>query len=163
MHHTENVTEIRFITKCDRLVSCGFKSTKIWAIPLGQLLASVQNLADSKALTVKSAENDSRVLIGSDDSTITSLHLSTLGGGWHNLDTTLLQEKSPVDGYNLNCPSSMAFNKDATQIALAYRGYPLSVWSTTEHRLLGRCKRVLKDSPNHVPLVVSWITAKLVV
>lgn len=163
MHHTKNFIEICFNNQCDRLVSCGFETTKIWSIPSGQLLASVQNLAESKALTIAFAENDSRVIIGSDDSIVRYLHLSALDGCWHSLDTTLLQEKSPVEGCSLNCPSSKAFNKDITQIALAYRGYPLLLWSTNKPRLLGRCRRVVRDSPDHASLLVGWITAKRVV
>ncbi len=163
MHHTKNFIEICFNNQCDRLVSCGFETTKIWSIPSGQLLASVQNLAESKALTIAFAENDSRVIIGSDDSIVRYLHLSALDGCWHSLDTTLLQEKSPVEGCSLNCPSSKAFNKDITQIALAYRGYPLLLRSTNKPRLLGRCRRVVRDSPDHASLLVGWITAKRVV
>lgn len=157
MRHAEFVTEMCFNGKCDKLVSYGFKTTKIWAIPSGQLIADIPNPADNKALAITFTENDTRVLVGSDDKIVRHFYINAVEEGWHTLDPTLLQEKSLVEGGFITSPSYMAFNVDATQIAVAYRGYPLSVWATNAPRLIGRCRRVLKHQPDRARPSASWM------
>ena len=157
LHHAELVTVMCFNSTCDRLVSYGFKTTKIWAIPSGQLVAKVANPADSKALAITFARNDTRVLVASDDKLVRHLYINAIGTGWHNPEPDLLNENSPVEGGFITSPSFMAFNADATQIAVAYRGYPLSIWATNEPRLLGRCKRVTSHRADYARPSVSWM------
>lgn len=157
MRHAEFVSEMCFNSKCDRLVSYGFKTTKIWAIPSGHVVADIPNPTDSRTLAITFAESDTSVLIGSGDKVLRRFHVSAAEEGWHIPDPTLLQENSPVEGGFITSPSFMAFNADATQIAVAYRGYPLSVWATKEPRLIGRCRRVLQHRPDHARPSVSWM------
>ena len=157
MRHAEFVTDMCFNSKCDRLVSYGFKTTKIWAIPSGQVVADIPNRTDSRALAITFAENDTSILIGSDDKVLRYFNINAVNEGWHTLDPTILQEDSPVEGGFITSPSFMAFNADATQIAVAYRGYPLTIWATNEARIIGRCRRVLKHRPNQARPSVSWM------
>lgn len=157
MHHEEFVTEMCFNSKWNSLVSYGFKTTKIWAVPSGQLVADIPNPTDSRALAITFSENDTSVLIASDDKVLRQFYINSTENCWHTLDPTLLQENSPVERGFITSPSFMAFNTDATQIAVAYRGYPLTVWATNEPRLIGRCRRVLKHRPDHARPSVSWM------
>ena len=157
LRHAELVTAMCFNNMCDRFVSYGFRTTKVWAIPSGQLIAEVANPADSKALAMAFAGNDTTILVASDDKAVRRLYLNTVGSGWHNLEPDLLNERSPVEGGFITSPSCMAFNTDATQIAVAYRGYPLSVWATDKPHLLGRCKRVVSHRADHARPSVSWM------
>lgn len=157
MRHAEIVTGMCFNSTCDRLASYGFRTTKIWAIPSGQLITEVANPADSKALAITFAKNDTKIFVASDDKVVRHLHINTVGAGWHNPEPELLCENSPVEGGFITSPSFMAFNADATQIAVAYRGYPLSIWATNEPRLLGRCKRVVSHRADHARPSVSWM------
>ena len=157
MRHAELVTQMCFNSKCDRLVSYGYKTTKIWAIPSGQLIANVINPNSSRALTITFAENDAKVLIGSEDEKIRQLRIDEVGEGWHTRDLILLQEKHAVEGGIITSPSYMLFNPGASRIAVAYRGYPLSVWDTKEPRLIGRCKRVAQHRPNDGRPSIGWM------
>lgn len=157
LRHAELVTRMSFNSTCDRLVSYGFRTTKIWAIPSGQLVAKVANPADSKALAITFARNDTRILVASDDKVVRHLSINAVGLGWHNPEPDLLSENSAVEGGFITSPSFMVFNADATQIAVAYRGYPLSIWATDVPRLLGRCKRIIKDRANQARPSVSWM------
>ena len=157
LHHAEFVTVMCFDSTCDRLVSCGFRTTKIWAIPSGQLVLEVVNPADSKALAVTFAANDTEVLVASDDRAVRHLYINAIGSSWHNPEPGLLIDESPIEGGLITSPSFMAFNSDASQIAVAYRGYPLSVWATNETRLIGRCKRVVTPRANYPRPSVSWM------
>ena len=157
LRHSELITVMCFNSTCDRLVSYGFRTTKIWAIPSGQLIAKVTNPPDSKALAITFAGNDTRILLASDDKVLRHLYINAFGSGWHNLEPDFLSENTPVEGGFITSPSFMAFNADATQIAVAYRGYPLSIWATNEPRLLGRCKRVVSHRADHARPSVSWM------
>jgi len=157
MRHAELVTQMCFNSRCDNLVSYGFKTTKIWAIPSGQLIANVPNPANSKALTITFAEHDTKVVIGSDDKMIRELCIDDLEKGWHTRDHNLLEEKSAVQGGIITSPAYMVFNSDASRIAVAYRGYPLSIWDTIEPRLIGRCKRVAKHRPDDGRPSTNWM------
>ena len=157
MLHAEHVTEMCFNSTCDRFVSYGFKTTKIWAIPSGQLLGDVPNPSSSRALAITFAEKDTKVMVGSEDKLIRHLRMNSVEEGWHVIDPTLLKENSPVEGGFITSPSFMSFNADATQIAVTYRGYPLSVWATHEPRLIGRCRRLAKHRPDHARPSVSWM------
>ena len=157
LHHAELVTRMCFNSTCDRLVSYGFRTTKLWAIPSGQLIAEVANPADSKALAITFAGNDTKILVASDDKVVRHLYTNATGVGWEIPEPDLLNEDSPVEGGFITAPSFMAFNADATQIAVAYRGYPLSVWATDEPRLLGRCQRVIKHGIDRTRPSVSWM------
>ena len=157
LRHAEHIMTMCFNSRCDRLVSYGLRTTKVWAIPSGQLLISIHNPADNKALTITFAENDTKILIGSDDTIIRYFYVHDGNATWQVINTALLRETTQIDGGFITSPSCMAFNADATQIAVAYRGYPLSVWSTNEHMLIGRCKRVLEYRPDHGCPSASWM------
>ena len=161
--HAELVTVMCFNGKCDRLVSYGSRTTKIWAIPSGRLVAEAANPADSKALAITFAENGTRVMVASDDKVLRHLDTDRVGSGWYIPEADLFSEKSLLEGGVLNCPSLMAFNADATQVAVAYRGYPLSIWATNEPRLIGRCKRVVNHRAYHARPSVSWMAVDRIV
>ena len=141
MHHDEFVQDMCFTNDGKKLVSYGFRSTKTWNLPSGGLTATIPNPINVKALAIAVASNDTKVMIGSDDKRILQLDQSNIDQGWHDVDPALLQETSPIEGGILTSPSFIAFNSDATKVAIAYRGYPLSVWSTQEHHLFARCRR----------------------
>ena len=160
MRHAELVARMCFNSTCDRLASYGFRTTKIWAVPSGQLITEVANPAYSQARAITFARNDTKLFIASDDGVVRYLHINAVGVGWHIPEPELLGENSPVEGGFISSPSFMAFNGDATQIAVAYRRYPLSIWATNEPRLLGRCKRVVSHRADGARPSASWMAVK---
>lgn len=157
LRHAEHIRTMAFSSRTDKFVSYGLKTTKVWAVPLGELLVSVTNPEDSKAMAITFTENDTKIMTGSDDKIIRHFCVDDVTGGWQSLDPSLLRETSQVDGGFITSPCCMAFNADATQIAVAYRGYPLSVWAVNRPRLIGRCKRVVEHQPNHARPSVTWM------
>ena len=139
--HHEPVTAICFNSKGNKFVTYGLRSTKLWSIPSGQLLASTSNPAHSKAMAIVFAENDAKILTGSDDKMIRYLHSGDFKSGWHVLNDALLREIPQIEGTVVNSPMCIAFNGDATQVGVSYRGFPLSVWELNEARCIGRCRR----------------------
>ena len=156
LRHREPVLSMCFNVKGDKFVSYGLKSTKLWSTPSGDLLSSTPSPVDSKAMAIAFADRDTKVVCGSDDRTIRYLRTDEFGAAWQVVDAAILKEHSLPDGTNLNSPMCMAFNGDATQIGVSYRGFPLSVWATTEPRMIGRCKRAKELRADHGRPSTSW-------
>ena len=137
LSHEEYVLAIAFSANGNYLASYGFRSTKVWDVMTGKQLYRIENSGGSKALTVTFADNDSSILIGSDDKTIRKAELANAKAGWNVLDPRILKE-----GVTLTkSPNLMSVDLDATQVAIAYRSFPLSVWSLDPPEVVGRCKR----------------------
>lgn len=141
LSHQEHVSTMRFSNSGDILVSCGFRSTKFWKTSSGLPIHSIANPSDTKALDVSFAADDTSLLMGSDDRHVRKVSLDMVSVGWQILDSRILQEDSALDGVKRNSPCCMSFNGNATQVAVAYRGFPLSVWTLDRPRLVNRCKR----------------------
>jgi WD40 repeat protein len=155
-HHHEPVTTMCFNNKGDKLVTYGLRSSKLWSIPLGQLLSSISNPAHTKAMAIVFAEGDRKILVAGDDKVIRYIYTDNLDSGWQVLDPALLKEVSRIDGTVVNSPMWMAFNGDATQVGVCYRGFPLAVWSLTGSRCIARCKRTIKLRNDHARPSTSW-------
>ena len=141
LQHGEPVTALCFNGRGDELVSYGLRTTKLWSLPSGQNLSSVPNPVDVKAMTISFTDHEQKILTGSDDRKIRYFRVDNVCAGWQLLNPAPLQESAQIDGTALNSPMCMAFNSDGTQMGVSYRGFPLSVWTTSDFRLLGRCKR----------------------
>ena len=156
LRHQEPVTAFGFNNKGSELVTYGLQSTKLWAIPSGQLLSSTLNPADTKAMDIVFAENDTKILTGSNDKVIRYLCTNDFDSGWRVLNESLLKESSQIEGTVVNSPMCIAFNGDASQIGVSYRGFPLSVWSINESRCIGRCRRAKEFRNGHGRPSSSW-------
>lgn len=152
----EPVTAICFNNRGDKLVSCGLRFTKCWSVPLGQLLSTTSNPNNAKAMTIIFAENDTKILTGSDDRKIRYLRTSDFNVGWHVLSAKLLRESSSMEGTVIGSPMCIAFNGDATQVGVSYRGFPLSVWTLNSSQCIGRCMRAKGFPKDHARPSTSW-------
>ena len=162
LSHAEHITAIRFNSSYDKLVSYGLKTTKIWAVPSGQHLISVPNPLHRKALAIAFTENDTKIVAASDDKIVRYFYIDHAKEGWQSLDSSLLQETSQIEGAIDPSPRCMAFNMDATQIAIASKSYPLSVWTVNEPRLVGRCKRLGEHRQDSTHPPATWSTVERV-
>lgn len=141
LSHQEHVSAMCFSNSGDMLASCGSRSTKIWNIFTGRPIHSTANPWDTQALDVKFAADDTFMVMGSNDRHVRRLSLDTISSGWQILDSKIFQEDSALDGTKRNSPCCISFNNDVSQVAVAYRGFPLSVWTLDRPRLVNRCKR----------------------
>ncbi|OAQ90083.1 NACHT and WD domain-containingprotein [Purpureocillium lilacinum] len=94
-----------------RLATYGLKTTKLWTLPAGTLLASAASPAYSKATAMAFSVDNSRLLCGSDDNAIRVIDCNNFGKGWDFLNPDLLKETSQADG-PLNSPMCLAFSPD---------------------------------------------------
>ena len=156
LQHSEPVTAICFDSKGTQLMSCGLYNTILWSVPSGQPISSTTTPADSRAMSISFTENDTKIIVGSNDKAIRYLHTHDLSTGWHVSELALLREVSEIEGAVANSPMCMAFNGNATQVGVSYRGFPLSVWALDEARCIGRCKRVKDTADRRANSSTSW-------
>ncbi|KAL8781299.1 MAG: hypothetical protein Q9213_006074 [Squamulea squamosa] len=149
--HRENVCTINFTANGDKLVTYGFKTTRVWDVTSGRQLCKVKNPAIGRALHITFANHDTTLLTASNDKAVRIASLQDDPPIWSILDPRILKEETSI-----NSPSCMAFNGDATQIAVAYRKFPLSVWATEPAELIGRCRRTRRTTTVHPVERIVW-------
>ncbi|KAG8525535.1 uncharacterized protein KY384_009179 [Bacidia gigantensis] len=156
LQHREPITTFCFNNKGSKIVSYGLRTTKIWSVPSSELLSCIPNPRDIKAMSISFAENDAKILSGSDDRGIRYVRINAPEAGWQSLSDSLLKETSQIEGNIINSPMCMAFNGDRTQIGVSYRGFPLSVWALNEGYCIGRCKRAKSFRNDKARPSTSW-------
>jgi WD40 repeat protein len=134
--HGERVLTMRFSNGGDKLVTYGFRTTKVWNVSSARQMHSIANPVGTKALAIAFAAKDTAILTCSEDRVIRQLALSMPEEGW----SEILGDHE-FDSNHYNSPRCVAFNPEGTQIAMAYRGFPLSVWRVDFPGLIGRCER----------------------
>ncbi|KAL8964981.1 MAG: hypothetical protein Q9183_004100, partial [Haloplaca sp. 2 TL-2023] len=146
MVHGERVLCFRFSSSHEQCVTYGFRTTKVWDVESGRPIHSIANPTNAKALDVAFSSNDSAVLSCSDDRLVrlwsfkSARATEPIDSGWQILDVNL--KFSQGDDRQYNSPRRVVFNADSTQVAVAFRGFPLAVWDIPNEELLGLCERV---------------------
>jgi hypothetical protein len=149
LKHSELVLSIQGSKSGEKLVSYGYKTTRVWNIKTGWCLAVVNNPTKRRrphSIVFKEAQN--KVVVCGEDRCIRSFnipaensdHEASTQLGW-NTDTTIMEriEHDTV----VNFPMCSALNSNATMVAFCYRNHPLTVWRITHPtqaaELVGQC------------------------
>ena len=142
--HGERVQRMQFNLPGTLLVTYGYVTTKVWELATGRCVASVQNPADRpRPHTIVMTDDDDQILVGADDRRIRSVSLSTHATAWRVIAEI---DEQALEGTVVNSPTCMALSPDGNNVALGYRGHPLSVWEVEGPELVGHCLRVFDDS-----------------
>ena len=104
--------------------------------------------------------DDTVLLMGSALRKIQRLPLAYAEEGWQSLSEKLLEEDTSLENTFLNSPMAMAFDHDASNVAVAYRGFPLTVWNLEMAEPISRCKR---SSPQRSTSGAGWTGVNRVV
>ncbi|MBE3044903.1 WD40 repeat domain-containing protein, partial [Candidatus Bathyarchaeota archaeon] len=124
------------------LLACyGLDTTYVWKVSDGTIVAKVPNPLREKAIALKFAPREGRIIIATDLRRVYQLVLDDTSTGWCGFDSSLLEESSLPEGTFINSPSSVSLNVDCSQLAVAYRGFPLAVWGLDPPELIARCRR----------------------
>ena len=163
--HPEAVFSIRGSKSGEKLVSYGYKTTRIWNIITGGCLAVVSNpMKRHRPHSIVSKEAQNKVVVCGEDRRIRSFNISGLPAensgheastqaDWYT-DTTIVErlEHNTV----VNFPMCSALNPNATMVAFGFRNHPLTVWrvphATKTADLAGQCYISLEqrmDQPSH--------------
>ena len=142
--HGERVQRIQFNLPGTLLVTYGYVTTKVWELATGRCVTSVQNPANrTRPHTIVVTDDDGQVLVGTDDRRIRSLSLSSRATAWRVIAKI---DEQALEGTVVNSPTCMALSLDGNNVALGYRGHPLSVWEVQGPKLVGHCLRVFDDT-----------------
>ena len=142
--HGERVLKMHLDPSGTLLVTCGYVTTKVWEVSTGKCVASAPNpRSRPRPHSVNLTGDSDEIFLGFDDRIIRSLSLSEPIKSWQEIAHI---EEQPLEGTMLNSPSCMAVSPDRHNIALGYRGHPLTVWEVDGPELVGRCLRVFDNS-----------------
>lgn len=146
--HEEHLFTMCFSQKAEMLASYGFLTTRVWSITSRRQLFTISNPTGIRPLCMTFTKNDTVLLMGSDLRNIRELSMKDLAQGWQECEISKSSEEAPLKGTFSNAPTAMAINGDATEIAIAYRGAPLTVWALTKSKCISKCKRRLGHDVN---------------
>lgn len=141
------------------LLAChGLDHTYVWKLDDRKLKARVKNPYQERAQAMTFAEQEGSLLIATDHRRVYRLVLGDdckKEHSWVAFDASLLEETSIPEGAFINSPSSLAFSPDGTQLAVAYRSFPLAIWTLDPPRMVARCSRRQRQVQAHTSSV-TW-------
>lgn len=132
----EHVWEIAF-NKSGSLLGCySLSKTTVWRTLDWSVQRSAINPRQERAIILEWDEADVLMMISE------QRRVYKLGDSeWNQLDPSLLDEPDVPEGTFLSTPSCVAFNADCTQIAVAYRSFPMSIWNLDPPEMTARLRR----------------------
>ncbi|KAL8747538.1 MAG: hypothetical protein Q9184_007585, partial [Pyrenodesmia sp. 2 TL-2023] len=137
--HGERILIYKFSTSYERCVTYGFRETKVWLVKERRQLHSIKNPPHAKALDVVFSGDETAIISCSDDKSIRRCLLDTSDPTWHVVEGD--HNFGSTDGTTYNSPRRVLFNAVGTEVAVAFRGFPLLVWDIEGAELIGRCER----------------------
>lgn len=137
----EPICSITFSPSGSLLAVHGLDHTFVWKVDDGSLLAKVNNPHQDRADTLAFGPQERFIIIATNLRRVYRLNLESEEQqlSWIAFDDSLLEETALPDGAFINSPSSLAFNPDCTQLAVAYKGFPLSIWTLDPPEMIARC------------------------
>ncbi|SPQ24476.1 45816e37-f0e1-448b-9c52-c339576b81e8 [Thermothielavioides terrestris] len=162
----EHIWALAFNNSGSLLACYASSRTHVWKVADWSLEISADNPMygprEQRAIEFKFDENDSLMMV-SDVRRVHRLHTRHSGQGptaWEPLEQGLLDEPVVPEGMFIGAPSSVAFNSDCTQIAVAYYRFPLSVWTVNPPRMVARLMK--KTKHGRIPVISDSGTHKIV-
>ncbi|KAL8833153.1 MAG: hypothetical protein Q9170_004455 [Blastenia crenularia] len=137
--HGERILSFKFSTSYEKCVTYGFRETKVWLVNERRQIYSITNPANAKALDITFSGDESSIITCSDDKNIRHCLLGSPDRLWQVLAGN--QKLDGIDGKPYNSPRRVSFNALGTQVAIAFRGFPLLIWDVEGMDVVGRCER----------------------
>ncbi|KAH8167533.1 hypothetical protein CIB48_g731 [Xylaria polymorpha] len=131
----EPICAISFSQTGSLLACCGLDNTFVWNVTAGYIVCKLESPEMERAMTVEFVPDESSVLVATNWRRVYRVDLKKQHPSWTTLDTSLL------DDTFFSPPSSLAFNEDCTQLAVGYRGLPLTIWNLNPPKVVARCSR----------------------
>ena len=159
IEHGEPITSMVLNVQGDKLATYGLQTTKLWAIPSGGILYSVGNNVEARAITLSFTNNDTRILAGFNDRAVRFFDVGQAESEWRYVHPTLFKEPLTAE-VAANSPSCIAFSRDESYAGVAYRGFPLSVWSLETGECINRCNRAQGTNFSADKYTAGWYVAR---
>ena len=139
LRHEELIQQISFNDNGDRIAAYSRQNTVIWSVASGQVVHQIPNISDG-ALSIAFSKNGKKLLAATCSKKILRVSL-TQNPTWERLDPSLLHESTLIPGAIASSPTAVVLNHARTDVAVAYRMFPLTVWSIEPPRVIQRCRR----------------------
>jgi WD40 repeat protein len=153
--HGERLYRMKLSNSGTLLATYGFKTTKIWQFPDGKCIMTVSNPETRpRPLVIVFTNNNSTLLVGSDDKQLRALHLNEPSPTWRHVAKF---EEEELEGHFLNAASYMALSRDGSLMAVAYRGHPLSAWEVDGPYHIGHCWRAREEVARGEVVEAVWL------
>lgn len=137
--HGERIYRICSNKTGSLLATYGYRTTKVWDVASGICKLSIDNPESRpRPLAMLFTQNNSRLLVGTEDRQIKSFNLNDPSPSW---EVVAELEEPELEGHFLNSSSFMSFNDDGSLVAVAYRGHPLSAWEVDGPIHVNHCWR----------------------
>jgi len=144
--HGENIVTAEFSLDGTRLATCGPKSVNIWDTTSARLLHSFANPRGIRAMSVAFSRDALEVIVCWNDSKLSRQSLE-MPEDWVPVPFQWWDDHSTARAAR-GTPVCTSISLDGSQIAVAFRSAPLSVWGTENGNLVGRIERVGNRATN---------------
>lgn len=143
LEHQQHLFKISFSNSGELLAAYGITTTTIWNTSSWQRLYTLSNITTFRSLCIAFSENDSMIMIATNTRKLlrSRLEAHPVASAWEPFQPNVMEENVSISGAFLNSPTAIAFNPDMTELAVAYRGFPLTIWSLDDEQPISRCKR----------------------
>ncbi|KAF7552556.1 hypothetical protein G7046_g7383 [Stylonectria norvegica] len=126
--HPERLFRIQIDRRAERLVTYGYRTTRVWSLNTGECLKSVANPAKRpRPLTLMFSEIENAIVLGCDDQRIYRLRLddATDDSSW---EAEVQFDMQLSDNTISNGPICSSLKPDGSMIAYGYHLCPITVW-----------------------------------
>ena len=149
----ETCQEVRRFTYQDRILTfCvsedgkmiatyGFQTTRICELATGKEIVAIPSPSNSRILDMIFTKQNSALLMSFEDTIVWKLPLNETETTWQSIDLQFLHDQMVPGGNASSSPCSAALSPDGSQLAMAFRGAPLSIWALDDPHLVARCRR----------------------
>lgn len=139
IQHGERVDRIQLNKTATLLASYGYRTLKVWNVSTGECILSVASVeSKTRPLAMLFINNDSTLLVGSDDRRVRSLSIREAEPQWKVIADL---EEFGLEKHFTNSASHMALNPDGSMITVGYRRHPASAWEIEGSTHIGHCRR----------------------
>ena len=152
--HGERIYRMELNTTGTLLATYGYLTIKVWDLSIGHCKVSVRNInSRPRPLAMLLTRDNFMLLIGTDDRNVRSISLNEDCPAWQSV---VRLEEPELEGHFLNAANLMAFNRDGSLIAVAYRGYPLSAWEFDGPVHISHCWRKREELARGEVIEAVW-------
>lgn len=150
----EPICSISFSNSGSLLACYCLDNTYVWRVSDRSVVAKVESPYQQRPERLRFGEDESFLIIATNFRRVYRLDFDNEPSTWLSYSPSLLLETSIPEGMFVNAPSSVDFNPDCTQLAVAYRAFPLTIWNIDPPELIARCRHKTKQgqTTNTTPL-----------
>ncbi|CAG8265162.1 unnamed protein product [Penicillium nalgiovense] len=157
----EPICSISFSNSGSLLACYCLDNTYVWRVSDRTVVAKIASPYQERPKCLKFGQDESFLIVATDFRRVYRLDFDNDNPTWLSYGPSLLLETSLPEGAFINTPSSVDFNPDCTQLAVAYRNFPLAIWNVDPPEVISRCKQ--KENQGQTTNTTPWTGVNRVV